>query len=202
MLYFICDVMKKIKLLLIIFLIISLIPISINFFVIYKTKNDIYNIKDINKNYDYALVLGCSALKDGSPSKMLRDRVDTAISLYENKMVKKILITGDHEKDYSEVTAMYNYLINSKILEEDIIVDNKGYSTSESLLNYQKNYRNKSMIIVTQRYHLFRSLYIAQKLELDAIGVHAILINYNGQIFREIREVLARNKDFILSNFI
>lgn len=194
--------MKKFKLLIIICLILSLIPIGINFFIIYQNKKDIYNIEDIKDEFDIALVLGCSVLKDGSPSKMLRDRLDAAIKLYEEGKVKKILITGDHTKTYSEITTMYTYLKEQGISEDVIEVDEKGYSTNESLINYKANHKNKNVIIVTQEYHLYRALFIAKELELDAIGAQAKKVNYNGQLFREIREVLARNKDFLLFKII
>lgn len=202
MLYLSSDIMKKIKLIIIICLILSLIPLGINFFVIFQTVDKIYNEKEINSEYDIALVLGCSALKDGTPSKMLRDRLNTAIYLYENKLVKKILISGDHTKTYSEITAMNKYLIEYGINENDILIDEKGYSTNESIINYQREYESKSVILVTQQYHLYRALFIADKLGINAIGAHAKLINYNGQVFREIREILARNKDFFLFTFI
>lgn len=194
--------MKKLRLIIVISLILLLIPIGINFYVMFKSKEKIYDGKEIKDVYDIALVLGCSVLKDGSPSKMLKDRLDAAIYLYKTKIVKQILISGDHSKTYSEITTMHKYLLNESIKEEDILVDSIGYSTGESLLNYKQNYNNKSVVIVTQKYHLYRALFIAEKLDLDAIGTHAKLINYSGQLFREIREILARNKDFILYNFV
>jgi len=192
------GIMKKLKLLVIICLVLFLIPININFFVIFSSKNSIYKENEIAKKYDIALVLGCSALKNGTPSKMLKDRLETAIYLYENNLVEKILISGDHNKTYSEITAMNNYLIQSGIDKDSILIDDMGYSTGESLVNYKEKYSDKSVIIVTQKYHLYRALFIANDLGLNAIGAHARLINYNGQLFREIREILARNKDFML----
>ena len=180
-----------------VFLLIALIPIFINFYVIYNNINDIFNIKDVDKNYDIALILGCSVLNNERPSKMLRDRLDKGIELYTNGLVSKILISGDHQKEYSEVEVMYKYLLNENINEEDILIYYEGYSTSDSLINFKNNYSDSSVIIVTQKYHLYRSLNIAKKLDLNAIGVHTNLINYHGFIFREIREILARNKDFV-----
>lgn len=133
---------------------------------------------------------------------MLRDRLDAAIKLYEEGKVKKILITGNHTKTYSEITTMNTYLKEQGINEDVIEVDEKGYSTNESLINYKANHKNKNVIIVTQEYHLYRALFIAKELELDVIGVQAKKVNYNGQLFREIREVLARNKDFLLFKII
>jgi len=193
--------MKKIKMILCVLFIISLIPLIINFYVIYTNLNDIYNADNVVEKYDIALVLGCSVLRDNTPSKMLRDRLNTGIKLYNEKKVSKILISGDHEDGYSEVEVMYNYLIEEGINKEDILIDYEGYSTNESLINYEKNYKDESVIIVTQKYHLYRALFIANKLDINAIGVHAKLINYNGYLFREFREILARNKDFFLFLF-
>jgi len=190
--------MKQIKIIIIISLIISLIPIGINFYIVDEYKKDIFMEQEVKEKYDIALVLGCSVLKDGRPSKMLRDRLDAAISLYEKGLVKKILISGDHTKTYSEITTMNTYLKENDILEENILIDYEGYSTHESLINYQKNYKDESVIIVTQKYHLYRALFISQELDINAIGVMAKLVNYNGTLYREIREILARNKDFLL----
>ena len=190
--------MKKLKLLIIICLVIILIPFGINAFVILNTRDNIYDYTEINDNYDIALILGCSVLKNGNPSLMLRDRLNAAINLYENKKVKQILISGDHSKSYSEVEVMNNYLISNGVNENDILIDYEGYSTSESLINFKNNYSDKSVIIVTQKYHLYRALFIVKDLSLNTVGVYAKQINYNGQIFREIREILARNKDFFI----
>lgn len=199
MLYFIYGGnMKTLKLITITFLVLCLIPIGINFYVIYESSSNIIDIKKIDKKYDIGLVLGCSVLRDGSPSKMLRDRLEKSIELYKEEKIDKILISGDHQKTYSEITTMNQYLINNNIPEEDILIDEKGYSTGESLINYKNNYKDKSVIIITQEYHLYRALFIAENMEISAIGTQAKKINYNGQIFREIREILARNKDFVL----
>lgn len=193
--------MKKIKIIMILFLIVLLIPIVINFYVIYKSKYNIFGENDTSGNYDIVMVLGCSVRKNGEPSKMLKDRLDKAISLYKSKKASKILISGDHSTSYSEIDAMYNYLLNLMIPKEDIYIDSKGYSTNKSLLNYKEKYNAKSLIIVTQEYHLYRALFIAKKIKINAVGVYAKKINYHGQIFREIREILARNKDFMLFTF-
>ena len=189
--------MKKLKILIIIALVIILIPIGINVFVIEKTKNSIKDMNNIDNHYDYALVLGCSVHKDGTPSLMLRDRLEASIKLYNSKIIDKIIISGDHKNDYSEVDVMYKYLIDNNVLESDIIRDDIGYSTGESIVNYYNNYQGSSVIIVTQKYHLYRALYISQKYKLNAVGVSAKKVTYGGQTFREIREILARVKDFL-----
>lgn len=189
--------MKKLKIFIIILLCLMLIPIIINFYVVFKVKNQIIDINEINKNYDFALVLGCGVKSDGSPSLMLRDRLDKVIEIYNKGLINTIIISGHHSKSYSEVDVMEEYLLEHNINKDVIIRDNKGFSTSESIENYQKQYKNKSVIIITQEYHLYRSLYLAQKLKLNAVGMPAKMVNYGGQIFRNLREILARNKDFL-----
>lgn len=198
MIYFICDTMKKIKIIVVILIVIILMPILINFYIIFSTINNIYLTSEVENKYDIALVLGCSVLRDNKPSKMLEDRLLTSINLYNAKKVDKILISGDHKEGYSEIDVMYSYLIDKGIKEDDILIDKEGYSTSESIINYKNNFGDKSVVIVTQKYHLFRSIYIANRLKINNIGVPAKLVNYKGFFLREIREILARNKDFFL----
>ncbi len=174
-----------------------LVPLIINFYVVFTVKNKIIDMNDINKSYDIGLVLGCGVKKDGSPSLMLRDRLDKVIEIYEKDLIKTILISGHHSDSYSEVDVMEDYLLDHNISKNIIIRDNEGFSTSESIENYQKKYQDKSVIIITQDYHLYRSLYLAQKFNLNAVGIPAKMVNYGGQIFRNLREILARNKDFI-----
>ncbi len=193
--------MKKIKIFLLIILIGILLILGINAIIIFNTKNKIYSKDDINETYDYALVLGCGVKKNGEPSKMLKDRLNMAINLFESKKINNIIISGDHKDTYSEVEVMEQYLINNGIAKINIIRDDLGFSTSESIKNYSEHYKENSVIIISQKYHLYRALFMAQRLNIKAVGVHAELINYGGQFLREIREILARTKDYIKSYF-
>ena len=187
-----------------IYFIIAIICILLigNFYVCISEKSKIIDSSSITEKYDYILILGCSVLKNGEPSLMLRDRLNKGIELYNQELAEKIIITGDHSDSYSEVSVMHNYLIDSGIEEDNIIIDNEGYSTSESLINYQKEHKKEKVIIVTQKYHLYRALYIADRLNINAIGVYADDVNYFGQTYRDIREILARNKDLYKMLFI
>lgn len=131
---------------------------------------------------------------------MLQDRLDTAISLYKNGKSNKILMTGDHgRKEYDEVNIMKQYAIDNDIPSEDIFMDHAGYSTYESIYRAKEVFKAKRVVIITQKYHLYRALFIANNLGLEAYGVNSEPRMYGGQIKREIREILARNKDFITS---
>ncbi len=191
---------KILKIILIIVLALMLIPILINLYVILSVSSNIKELDDLRETYDYALVLGCG-LKNGKPSLMLQDRLDMAIKLYENSKVAKIIVSGTHLSNYSEVNAMEKYLKENNIPSTVIIRDDYGNSTNESITNYHENYQDQKVIIVTQRYHMYRSLYIAKYYQIKAIGVSAKKERYVGQSVRDIREILARVKDFIFFTF-
>ena len=106
-------------------------------------------------------------------------------------------MSGDHtKKDYDEVNIMKKYAINKGIPSEDIFMDHAGISTYDSIYRAKYIFNAKKIIIVTQKYHLYRALYIANELGLEAYGIETIKPEYLGNTYREIREVLARNKDF------
>ena len=191
--------MKKIfKYILIVLIVIILVPVIINFYVILSTKNRIVSgDSELLADIDYIVVLG-AGIRRGKPSPMLEDRLKTGILLYNNDISNKILITGDHmNDDYDEVTVMKNYLLEHGIPEEDIITDNYGISTYDSIYRVKNVYKSNKVVIVSQRYHLYRALFLSDNLDLESYGVEANLRYYYGQWYREIREILARNKDFI-----
>lgn len=191
--------MKKIfKYILIVLIVIILVPVIINFYVILSTKNRIVSgDSELLTDIDYIVILG-AGIRRGKPSPMLEDRLKTGISLYNNDISNKILITGDHTNDdYDEVTVMKNYLLEHGIPEEDIITDNYGISTYDSIYRVKNVYKSNKVVIVSQRYHLYRALFLSDNLDLKSYGVEADLRYYYGQWYREIREILARNKDFI-----
>ncbi len=148
------------------------------------------------------LVLGCGVYDDGTPSPMLVDRLKVGIELYKKGAAPKIIMSGDHGgDDYDEVNVMKRYAIEAGVPSEDIFMDHAGFSTYESVYRAKEIFLAQKIIIVSQEYHLSRALAIAKELELDAVGVSADLREYSGQQKREIREVIARSKDFIFAKF-
>ncbi len=151
---------------------------------------------------DCILVLGCFVREDGSPSHMLSDRIDTGIDLFTLGAAPKLLMSGDHgREEYDEVGTMKDIAVAAGITSSDVFEDHAGFSTYESLYRAKYIFGVEKVIIVTQKYHLYRALYIAENLGLEAYGVHADLRSYSGQMNREVREVLARVKDFGTSVF-
>lgn len=192
---------RLVKYLKIITLCILLIFLITNIIVINTVKDKIISKENIQKeNIDYILVLG-AGIKNKRPSPMLKDRLDLSILLYQNKVSPKILVSGDHINDnYDEVNVMKNYLLENDIQEDSIISDHAGISTYDSIYRAKYIYRAKNILIVTQKYHLYRALYIANNLGINAYGIPANEKTYPNQFKREIREVLARTKDLIKVN--
>ena len=131
---------------------------------------------------DCILVLGCGVREDGSPSLMLRDRLEKGIELYKAGTAPKLLMSGDHgRKDYDEVNLMKDYAKERGIPSEDIFMDHAGFSTYDSMVRAKDIFCAEKVIVVSQEYHLYRALYLAEKLGLDAYGVSAMDIDYRGQ---------------------
>lgn len=153
-------------------------------------------------NVDCILVLGCGVREDGSPSHMLEDRLKQGVVLYDLEASPKLLMSGDHGRvDYNEVGTMKQYALDAEIPSEDVFMDHAGFSTYESLYRAKEIFGVKKLIVVSQEYHLYRALYIAERMGLEAYGVAADYRTYWGQTAREIREILARAKDFVNTIF-
>ncbi len=179
--------------------VIAIIALGINLFVRLSTKKQIIkedqysNLSDV----DCIIILGAGIWGD-KPSPMLEDRLQEGIKLYQNNVSDKIIMSGDHgKKEYDEVNIMKNYVVERGIPSENIFMDHAGFSTYESIYRAKEIFQAKKIVIVTQKYHLYRALYIANRLGIEAYGVGSDPRQYVGATNREIREILARNKDFI-----
>ena len=153
-------------------------------------------------NVDCILVLGCQVKADGVPSHMLEDRLRRGVELYNAQAAPKLLMSGDHGQDnYNEVGTMKQYAIDAGIPSSDVFMDHAGFSTYESMYRAKEVFGVKKMVIVTQKYHLYRALYIAEKMDIEAYGISADYRSYWGQGKREIREIMARCKDMLTTAF-
>ena len=147
---------------------------------------------------DCVLVLGCGLEADGSPSPMLHDRLQQGVALYQKEAAPKLLVSGDHgREEYDEVNAMKRFAEEQGVPSEDVFMDHAGFSTYESVYRARDIFQVRRMVIVTQEYHLSRALYIAKRLGIEAWGVPADPRTYSGQTARDLREILARDKDFL-----
>lgn len=193
------NMKKIIKYVVIVLIIMILIVLAINSYVKLSTKkqiienNDYSNLEDI----DCIIILGAGIWGD-KPSPMLEDRLLEGVSLYENNVSTKIIMSGDHgREEYDEVNIMKKFAIEKGVPSENIFMDHAGFSSYESIYRAKEIFGANKIVIVTQKYHLYRALYIANQLGIEAYGVEADPRQYVGATYRELREILARNKDFV-----
>ena len=190
---------KVIKYIVIFIILIIVLAMMINFYIRISTKTQIINDEKYNelKDIDCIVILGAAIWGD-KPSPMLEDRLNEGIKLYKLGVANKIIMSGDHGRDeYDEINIMKEYAMEQGVPSEDIFMDHAGFSTYESIYRAKEIFEAKKIIIVTQKYHLYRALYIANKLGIESYGIGADPRKYVGETYRELREILARNKDFI-----
>lgn len=179
-------------------LICIVLVLGINAYVVSTTKDQIIKDNSTSMNdADCILILGAGIWGD-EPSPMLQDRLEEGIRLYKEGVAPKIIMSGDHSREeYDEVNVMKDYAIEKGVPSEDIFMDHAGFSTYDSIVRAKEIFDVENLIVVTQEYHLYRALYIANQFDLNAFGVNADPRKYAGQLYREVREILARNKDVL-----
>lgn len=145
-----------------------------------------------------AIVLGAAVNADGTPSDALMDRIKTGAMLYQYGLVRDVLLSGDDGKYHEdEVDAMKKASLELGVPEEHLFVDPQGYRTYESCKRAIQTYHISEAIIVTQRFHLPRALFLCNELGIDSIGVSADLQKYQKESAFEFREFFADVKAFI-----
>jgi len=190
---------KALRVILWIFIVLCLYAFLVNFYVSFWGGKKILTAEEAGAmRYDCILVLGCGVWAGGVPSHMLQDRLDTAIDLYFSGAGKKLLMSGDHgTADYNEVQVMRDYALAAGVPAEDIFMDHAGFCTYDSICRAKRIFRVESLVVVTQKYHSFRAVFLAEAFGMEAVAVTANPRAYVGAAYREAREVIARNKDFI-----
>ena len=184
-------------------ILISALVLFVNFYV-WQAGQKYISEPDNVPEADAILILGARVYADGNVSLMLNDRLTTGYELFQEGKAPKIIVSGDHgRKEYDEVNAMKSFLKEKDVPPEDIFMDHAGFSTYESLYRARDIFQVKKVIIVTQEFHLARALFIAGELGLQAYGVAADKHIYHYAILRsELREIVARNKDFMTAKII
>jgi len=180
-----------------------LLPVATSYYVMASTQDRIITLDEAaGMNADTILVLGARVWDNGQPSGILKDRINTGVDLYEAGASDRLLMSGDHGQDeYDEVNAMKDYAIEKGVAPAVIFMDHAGFSTYESLYRARDIFQVKTVVIVSQQYHLYRALYIARALGLDAYGVSCDTREYNAYLLFDVRETLARCKDVLYSLF-
>lgn len=191
------DNIKKILLILVSIMMIGIVTLfGIDLYVRLSTNSKILEGADVNGEWNAIIVLG-AGINDDKPSPMLKERLDKAIELYKVGVSDKLIMSGDHGRvSHDEVNVMKDYATKEGVPSEDIFMDHAGFSTYDTMYRAKNIFGVKKAIVVTQKYHLYRSIYIGGALDIDTIGVDATKERFSGQLMRDFREILARVKDF------
>lgn len=195
------SVKKRIRTALVVFLVLIIVGIlsvaGINIYMVSFANRYTLTAQEASQitDADCIMVLGCGVRGD-SPTPLLADRLRRGVEIFQLGAAPKILMSGDHgQDDYDEVNVMKKYALDAGIAEACIFMDHAGFSTYESMYRAKEVFGVDKMIIVTQKYHLSRALFIANKLGIEAYGVASDYESFSGQLGRDSREVLARVKD-------
>ena len=185
-------ILKIIAGVLVLVLLAGLFVATCRLIVILSTKDRIRTYEDaveeVSKEgkFDAIIVLGASVWRNRTPSPILQARLDTAAELYNLGLAEKILVTGDYRLgEYGETDVMQEYLTEQKGIPADrILCDFKGFSTYESMVRSATEFGVERAIVVTQHYHLYRAMYIANAHGVDIRGVIA---ENAGDFFQRVR---------------
>jgi vancomycin permeability regulator SanA len=184
----------KIKIFLSVILFGVFVFIGIQAYMIAVSSKYIMELEDVPIT-DAVLILGASVYASGNPSPILKDRLEYGYSIYSAGKAKKIIVSGDHGTiEYDEVNTMRNYLLEKGVPIEDIFMDHAGFDTYDSAYRAKEIFGAKSIIISTQEYHMYRAVYAARKLGIEAYGVASPNKTIYNMPYNNFRECFARVK--------
>lgn len=144
-----------------------------------------------------AIVPGARVYNNEVPSSVLEDRLQAALALYRKGKVRRILVSGDHREDgYDEVNAMHRYLVRHGASRDDVFLDHAGFRTFDTMQRARRVFGVTDAIVCTQEFHLARSVFLARKAGIDAVGVVADRRAYQAARANTAREFLARTRAF------
>lgn len=141
-----------------------------------------------------AIIFGAGLRRDGTPTAVLRDRVQTGVDLYFSGKVERLLMSGDNQSAYyNEPEAMRQYAISLGVPDEAIVKDAAGTRTYNTCYRAKAVFGLESALLVTQKFHLPRALFLCNALGVRASGVEANNLNYrrSSLLFWNIREQFA-----------
>jgi SanA protein len=162
-------------------------------YIVFSTSKKMFQVEDAPKR-QAAIVFGAGLQRDGTPSPILRDRVETAADLFFAGKAEKILLSGDNRfLDYNEPGSMREYALSLGVPEEALVLDFAGRRTYDTCYRAKEIFGLNDVLLVTQSYHLSRALFTCQNLGLNAEGVKADRREYlnSSKLSWEVREVPA-----------
>ena len=164
------------------------------------SKTRVYDDLSDIPHYHTALLLGTSPVgRFGGPNAFFIARINAAAELYESGKIDRILVSGDNRhKDYNEPAAMRVALIEKGIPEDIIFLDYAGFRTFDSVVRAKEVFGQSAFIVVSQKFHTERAVFIAGKKGIDAVGYNANDVRFrSGGIITHVREWGARSKVFL-----
>jgi SanA protein len=168
------------------------------------SNNKIYkSVADIPNDNSVAIVLGAKVWEGGTLSPVLQDRVETAVELYKAGKVKKLLMSGDNPSaDYDEPTAMKNEAIKLGVSEKDVVLDFAGRRTYDTCYRAKEIFEIKKAVIVSQEFHLPRSIYLCENIGVESVGIIANRRPYEGENYWAFREFFSVFSAWFEMNFV
>jgi len=180
------------------FIVFLVLYMLINLKVFIEAKDYLYTDPDLIPGSYTALVPGASVYSGGYPSTILADRLDKAIELWQHNKIKRFLLSGDHAKPhYDEVNTMKDYLTERGVPDSIIFMDHAGFDTYNSMVRAKEIFEVDSLIVVTQKFHLRRAIYIARHKGLVVNGYIADKRSYVSMPYLLFRESFADIKAFL-----
>ena len=188
-----------VKLLLALAIAAVLFVVGVNAAIILGTRGEIVDeASAASFDADAVVVLGASVMPDGTPSDILKSRLDQGIALYFAGAAPKIIVSGDNgTESYNECWAMKRYAISRGVPSEDVFCDHAGFSTYETMYRAHHVFGAERVVIATQTYQLYRAIFDAKGVGMEAVGVSDDDRAYVSQHWYDLREIPARTKDFL-----
>lgn len=188
---------KYIKPILIICTIGIIAVIIANIYVDSKTDNLIFQDQNDLPKTKVAIIFG-AGIKDNKPGTYLKDRLDAGISLYKNTKVQKLLLSGDNGNDaHDELTVMKLYCFENGVDTTKIYIDYAGFDSYSTMYRAKEIFKVDTAILVTQKYHLNRCIYIGEKLGVKSYGYSANKAEYKGYKYYSFREYFSVTKSVL-----
>lgn len=144
--------------------------------VIYQYEASTYSSVDECPRKELGVILGTNPYTRGRLSPTLQARLYAGWELYNAGKIKQILLSGgaDTQKYYFETSFMKDALVRLGVREEDITEDNLGLRTLDSVLRTRYVFHKNDFIIISQKTHVVRALYLADhNRDIHCIGYAA-----------------------------
>ncbi len=173
------------------------IVIIVNFYV--KSQTDSLIFESINQvpKTEVGIIFG-AGINGDKPSKYLKDRLDAGILLFKSKKINKILLSGDNGNDaHDELTVMKKYCFAHGVDTTKIYIDYAGFDSYSTMFRAKSIFKVDRAILVSQKYHLNRAVYIGNQLKINSIGYSANIGTYNGYKYVCFREYFSILKSVI-----